>query len=276
MQMAVMALVAEKLFDPVRSMRERASAVLALFPPDTAAPYTQVPDLKQLCVLVKQQVQVEASYNDPEQWFPRWHDLFVRFEDPQFSEADLKQIVDRQGIIGWTAANVFKRFKLSPLDVRQLRAYYDACFACDPRDWLSGTVRWRVVHAVGATDTQPVVDLLFVALTKDNYLWARVGAARSLVEIAALTTNDDLRSKVLDTLIDLVKKADDRTLASKTLHEIGQSAFYSGAHGAWEQAVTPLIELVRDRQSSAPEREWWSTLLDEFKASCQEQTRPTT
>jgi len=271
MQMAVLALVVEKLFDPVQQTRDRARGVLALFKPDIAAPYEQVGDLKALCALVQQQVAAEGKLGS-ELWFPRWRDLFVRFDNPTFSELDLKNIVDTKSIIGWTAANVFKRFKLSDIDVRQLCAYYDACNACGQDDWLAGMIRWRVVHALGATDTQPVKDLLIGVLSQDPYLWARIGAARSLVEIAALTANDDLRQAVITTLIDAVDHADERTLVAKTLHEIGQSAFYRDAHGDWEQAVTPLIEMVCKRVS-ASEQDWWSDLLARFKDFCQEQAR---
>jgi hypothetical protein len=271
MHMAVLALVAEKLFDPVQQTRERASGVLALFPPDQAAPYQQMRGLKDLCAMVQQQVLAEGQYKDREPWFTKWRDLFVRFSDQPFSEQDLKKIVDTRAVIGWTAANVFKRAKLSELDVRQLRAYYDACYACDANDWLAGTMRWRVAHALGATDTQPVVELLFAVLNQDNYTWARIGATRSLVELAALTADDGLRRMVLDSLMENIKAADTSTLDAKTLREIGQSAFYCNAHGDWEQAATPLIALMRDMQQSAPEQEWWSTLLVQFKAFCQEQ-----
>jgi len=268
MQMAVLALVAEKRFDPVQQMRKHADEVLAMFPPDTAAPYKQVGDINELCQLVQQQVLAERKYQDREPWFPKWRDLFIRFDGPQFNEQILKKLVDPMAVIGWTAANVFKRAKLSNTDVRQLRAYYDACYACDTNDWMASTVRWRVVHAVGATDTQPAVDLLFVALDQDNYIWARVAAARSLVEIAALTTNASLRRMVINTLMDRVEKAKDHTLANRTVREIGQSAFYRNARGDWETAITPLITLMQLR---APEQEWWSMLLDQFKVFCREQ-----
>jgi hypothetical protein len=268
-QFAVLAIVTEKLFDQVQQTRTRANEVLALFPQAIAVPYKQVRNLGELYALVQQQVQSEAKYHDREPWFPKWRDLFVRFDSPTFGEQDLKLIVSTQALIGWTAANVFRRFKLSDLDVRQLRAYYDACRACDFHDWRASTIRSRVAHALGATDTRPVVDLLFEALNQDTYLWARIGAARSLVEIAALTADAELRRTVVDTLIDMVINAKSEVLAIKTLREIGQSAFYCDAHPGWQGAVTPLIALVRDRQSE-PEKEWWSNLLVEFEKFCQD------
>jgi hypothetical protein len=263
-QLAVLALVAEKMFDPVQQTRKRANEVLSLFPQEIAAPYIQVRNLNELYALVQQQVQSEARFQDRELWFPQWRDLFVRFDSPTFGERDLKQIVSNQAILGWTAANVFRRFKLSDLDVRQLRAYYDATSACDFNDWRASTIRSRVVHAVGATDTSAVVDLLFEALNQDSYLWARIGAARSLVEIAALTADVDLRQRVINTLSGMVTNADSSILALKTLHEIGQSAFYNDAHAGWQHAITPLIMLVQDRQNDL-EKSWWSNLMTEFE-----------
>jgi hypothetical protein len=271
-QFAVLALVTEKLFDPVQQTRARANEVLALFPQTIAAPYNQVRDLGELRALVEQQVQAENAQPEHEPWFPKWCDLFVRFDSPIFSETDLQQIVRQEALIGWTAANVLRRFKLSELDVRQLRAYYDACNACDYGDWRASTIRSRVVHALGQTDTRAVVDLLFKALSDDRYIWARIGAARSLVEIGALTADAELRRHVIDTLLDMVDtfaKEKKEILAMKTLHEIGQSAFYRDAHPGWQAAVTPLISLVRDRQND-PERDWWSNLLVEFEKFCQD------
>jgi hypothetical protein len=269
-QLAVLALVAEKRFDPVQQTRARANEVLSLFPQAIAAPYQQVRDLAELRALAQQQVQSEAKYYDGEPWFPRWRDLFVRFDKPAFGEDDLRQIIRQEALIGWTAANMLRRFKLSDLDVRQLRAYYDACGAVDFNDWRASTIRSRVVHALSCTDTRPAVDLLVEALSHDRYLWARIGAARSLIEIAALTADSALRGHVIDTLFGMVKEARTEILAIKTLHEIGMSAFYRDAHPGWQQAVTPLIALVRDRQSD-PEKDWWSNLLVEFATFCQAQ-----
>ena len=272
MELEVLAMVAEKMFDPVQQTRKRANEVLSLFPPAIAAPYKDIPCLPALYTLVQQQVQDETKYKNREPWFLDWRNLFVRFDGPPFNEQDLKQIVRNEAVVGWTAANVFRRFKLSDLDVRQLRAYYDACSACDYRDWRASTIRSRVVHALGATDTAAAVDMLLAALKEDHYLWARIGAARSLVEIAALTADADLRSKVIDTLIDTVREAGSETLALKMLHEIGHSAFYCDAHAGWEQAVTPLIIKVRDRQNdNDPEKGWWSNLLADFEKFCREQ-----
>jgi hypothetical protein len=268
-QFAVLALVAEKMFDPVQQTRKRANEVLALFPQAIAAPYKAIHNLPELYAQVQQQVLSEAKQKGSELWFPKWRDLFARFDSPTFGEQDLKQIVSNQAIIGWTAANVFRRFKLSDVDVRQLRAYYDACSACDFNDWRASTIRSRVVHALGATDTKVVVDLLFEALSQDRYMWARIGAARSLVEIAALTTDAELRHTVIDTLIGMVISTESKILALKTLREIGASAFYRDAHDGWEQAVTPLIIHVRDLQQSEPEKVWWSNLLTDFTAYCQ-------
>jgi hypothetical protein len=268
-QLAVLALVAEKQLDPVQQTRKRASDVLSLFPQDIAAPYKAIHSLSELYTLVQQQVLSEAKLQDSEQWFPQWRDLFVRFDGPPFNEQDLKKIVNSKGIIGWTAANVFRRFRLSELDTRQLHAYYDACNACDYGDWRASTIRSRVVHALGGTDTPMAVELLFEVLGQDSYQWARISAARSLVEIAALTADADLRAKVIDTLISRVKNEKKENLALKTLHEIGQSAFYRDAHAGWQQAVTPLIICVYESQDEL-EKGWWSRLLEDFEKFCQE------
>lgn len=271
-QLAVLALVAEKTFDRVQQTRKRATEVLALFPPDTAEPYKLIRNRSELNTLVANDARSEARNQNTEQWYTEWRDLFMRSDDRPLGEQDLKQIVDPKGIIGWTAANVFRRRKLSDLDVRQLHAYYDACDACDYNDWRASTIRSRVVHALGGTDTNTVVEMLLDVLNQDkgHYIWVRIVAARSLIEIAALTADGELRGRVIDSLSTMVKIADSKILALKTLYEIGQSAFYAGAYDGWQQAVTPLITLMRNSQSE-PEKKPWADLLNDFTAYCQDQ-----
>lgn len=266
-QFAVMALVAEKLFDAVRQTRVRAKEVLALFPQTMAAPYTQAGSIDELRVLVQKQVQAEAKFLTREAWFPEWHEIFLRFDKLAVSEHDLRQIVRQEAVLGWTAANVLRRYRLSDMDVRQLRAYYDACAACQYSDWRASTIRSRVVHALGRTDTRMAVDFLFEALTNERYAWAQIGAARSLVEIAALTADSELRGYVIARLLRMVNDASSEIMGAKILHEIGQSAFYDKAQAGWHEAVSSLIVLVRDRQTDS-ERDWWSHLIVEFETFC--------
>lgn len=160
MEIAVLAVVAEKLFDPMHWTRMRAKKVLSMFPGGIAY------DLRSARTLREILNQVE-KVDSKEDWFLKWRILFKLLQGPPLKEEEIRMIMDRDSILGWTASNVIKRFKLNGANLQQLRTIYHAFDENTPRD---ETVRWRVVHTLGAFDTEENVRLLFHALDKDDYL----------------------------------------------------------------------------------------------------------
>jgi hypothetical protein len=256
----VLAAIAEKLFDPIRPTRERARMQLSEFSPEVCGPFAKAENITAIFDIV-------GAFNSDVPWFLEWKHLFTRYNDPPLREAEIRRIADRDPILGWTAANVIRRFKLSDADLRQLRAIYDA-FDALPNDSTqhAEVAQWRVVHALGMSDTKENVDLLFRALDGQGYHWAKFGAARSLIEIAAITENDDLRMQIIGDLKDRIA-----SVSRKVLEEIGNAIFYRAAPDSWGDLITPLLEKARDTRRDEVDRERINNVLDDFRIFVKEE-----
>jgi hypothetical protein len=250
MEIFVAAVVAEKLFDPIRPTHERAKLQLSELPADLSARFTGAKRIEDLFDLVN-------AFSSNAQWFVEWRSLFTRHNSPPLREEEIRKIASDDSILGWTASNVIKRFKLTDADLRQLRALYDANDAIQTQH--GDAVKWRVVHALGISDTTENVDLLFRALDSESR-WVKFGAARSLVEIAAITEHDDLRKRVIDSLRVRIPR-----LPRRVLQEIGNAVFYRNKSASWKDLIVPLLESVRDAQPDNKDREEFDKVLTSFR-----------
>lgn len=236
--------------DPIYWTRQRAKKVVSLFPAEVADRFINSGNLANLLALV-------SGIPATEDWFIKWKGLFLRLPPPCLNEEEIQVITNRHSILGWTAANVIKRFTLDEADLRQLRATYHSC---DDDTHRHATIRWRVVHALGAFDTEQNAKLLSSALNKDTYHWTRYGAARSLVEIAAKTKDDSLCTFVIEELKKCMKQ-----LPPRILEEVGRAAFYDSAQTCWPGKITPLLETALETQQAEADRERWRETVDELK-----------
>ncbi len=250
LEVAVLALVAEKLFDPVHGTRERAKKVLSTFPAETAKEFRTADSPQGLLAMVREIPSDDGG-------FLEWKELFSRPNDPPLCEEEIQTITSNDSILGWTASNLIRRFGLKEADFRQVRAIYNSF---DRETELDGTVRWRAIHALGAFPARENVRLLFGALDHDKYKWAKYGAARSLVEMAAKTTDDRLRSQAIEGLTERIV-----SLKPNVVEEIGRAAFYEGAPKSWASRVIPLLQRAVEIQKSEADRERWEKLVIDFK-----------
>jgi HEAT repeat protein len=186
-----------------------------------------------------------------------WRGLFTRNNDPPLREEEIRKIAGDDSILGWTASNVIKRFKLTDPDLRQLRGVYDAADAIQTQ--LGNAIKWRVVHALGRFDTIENADLLFRALDDESHL-VQFGAARSLVEMAAITQSIDLRQRIVEGLQSRIGR-----LRRRTLEEIGNAVFYRNAPASWRDLIVTLLEKIRDSQRETKDREEFDKVLNQFK-----------
>lgn len=259
MKIIVLAVIAEKLFDPIRPTRERARIHLSEFPSDVSGPFAQAEDVTDIFKLVN-------DFKSEVKWFSDWRTIFTRYDSPPLGEQEIALISCVDPIMGWTAANVIRRFKLTEPDLRQLRAVYDAFDSPPETTTRRGeAVQWRVVHAVGTSPTKENVSLLFRALDGRGYHWAKFGAVRSLVEIAAITEDDSLRVQIIE---GLKERVDGLTL--KVLEEIGSAVFYRDAPATWPELIVPLLNKARDSRQLQTDRETMDNFLSEFRAFVEE------
>jgi len=250
MEIFVAAVVAEKLFDPIRPTRERARLQLSELPEDLSEPFMKAQSVGDLFIIVN-------AFKSESPWFVEWRTLFTRHNDPPLSEEEIRKIASPDSILGWTASNVIKRFKLTDPDLRQLRALYDAADAIPTQ--LGNVIKWRVVHALGTFDATENVNLLFRALDGSSH-WVKFGAARSLVEVAAITERADLRQRIVEDLQSRV-----HGLARRVLEEIGNAVFYRNAPVSWHELIVPLLEKMRDAQQETKDQEGFDKVLVSFR-----------
>jgi hypothetical protein len=256
-EIVVLAVVAEKLFDRIRPTRERASLQLSELPPDLSQPFANAHGILDVIDLVN-------AFESSTSWFLEWRGLFTRYDDPPLREEEIRKIASADSILGWTASNVIKRFRLTEADIRQLRAYYDAMNVVPTQH--GNAVKWRVVHALGTSDTNQNVDLLFRVLDGDSYHWAKFGAARSLVEIAAISDSPALRQSIVEGLQSRVHR-----LSRRVLGEIGNAIFYRNAPTSWNDLIVPLLEKVRNAQRDDKDREEFDRVLKKFRQFMEEE-----
>jgi hypothetical protein len=87
----------------------------------------------------------------------------------------------------------------------------------------------------------------------------KFGAARSLVEIAAITDDVDLRERIVEGLQNRI-----HGLRRRVLEEIGKAVFYRNAPISWSALIVPLLEKIRDAQKDTKDQEEFGKVLDNF------------
>lgn len=170
MRTVIFAMLADKRFDAVLATRQRAGDALELMQLHDAEPFRVAADFAAICAAV-QDVHSELG------WFNTWKGLFASAAAAELTLGELQQIGEADSIIGWTVANVAKRFAEYDWILPALVEMLDA----DP----SATVRWRVAHVLGAFPQQESLERLLALFDGDDDEDVRYGAIRSMVELAS-------------------------------------------------------------------------------------------
>ncbi len=249
-EISMQALVAQKQFDRVFGTSISAKKSLVNYDTTQAKQFAKAKDLKELLKLIS---DIEPKSN----LFKEWKDLFTLDRDSKITEAIVNLIQSTNSIMGWTASNVLRECNLDTSNQTQLRSILQSS---ETNNAVQNTRRWRVVHVLGRVPSQQNADLLLDALEKDDYHWARYGAARALVEMAAITDNKDLRKHILEKLGSLLEH-----LKENVLEEIGKTVFYRDAHGSWDENVLPLLEKIKGLQKHEQYTEKWENIITEYK-----------
>jgi hypothetical protein len=247
-KIALLALNAEKIFDPVIKTSQKAREQIEKISSDFALKFLEADSPEKLREIV-------SAYPPESEWFNTWQNLFIRSAETELSESDLQMIISPDPILGWTASNVIRRFDLCSEDFRQLSAYLHLSFELENENVNSSgnTIQWRLVHALGKFEDRTTLDLLFHTLSRSGYNWAKYGAVRSLIEIAAFTANENTRTEIIEKI-----EGQLNNLESNTLEEICNTAIYRDPFKGWATKFKPIFEkiktVVRDKQIDSPQR----------------------
>jgi nucleoside phosphorylase/energy-coupling factor transporter ATP-binding protein EcfA2 len=247
-EQAILAMAAEKRFDPVEGTRSRISGLLGTVNCQIAERFRTLAE--------EDLYKTIAEISHPEiAWWEEWKEVFLaKDRETLHDDRMIEKVSSQDPLIGWMAANALRRAEASREDSRVVQMLYRTHGG---GTWNDAAIRWRVIHTLGAWPAEENADLLFTALG-DPDRWCRYGAVRSLVEMAAGTEDHGLRDKILGVLMERW-----RDLDPEPLSQIGWASRYTVADREWPAAVRPLIEAVRDAQQDE-ERERWNQRLAAF------------
>jgi hypothetical protein len=246
----VYAMLAEKRFDPVVATRQRANDALMLMKFEDVEPFRKAPSFLAV-------QDALSSVEGRGSWFEEWKALFLTRCTGRIAIDRLQTLKDVDSVIGWTMANVAKRALIEPHDVVALGEWLDT---------PNATVRWRVVHVLGAYPSERNIALLRAALDDDGDRNVRYGAVRSLVELAT-RAGAETRTCVARILTDRVKKIVEQTRIRKELQNaIVQDR--SVVPTEWLSFAKEVIRAFYTETDAMDERDSWRATLAAVEAEC--------
>ena len=151
-RLIILAMLAERRFDRHFHSAQRAKDALDLLGDKDAAMLRSAASLEDLLDII---IQIEP----PSEEFARWQRFFTARQDGAHPDGLVKSLADENSMIGWAAANVLKRLRLSSVEQDAIRQAAE-----HPRP----VVRWRAVHAMGGFPTNAFITDLLARLDRDQ------------------------------------------------------------------------------------------------------------
>ena len=239
LELVVLAMLAEKRWDPVIPSAERATDALNLFPRLKAQAFLAADSLEVVIDFVRG-LQSEVP------WFVEWQKLFCLPQHVTPDDHAVARLSDDDSIIGWTLANVLRRVTLNN---EQLTCVFEL------GHYLHSVVRWRAVHVVGCYPRHESMSLALHLLDRDEDLWVRYGALRSLVEMAS-KSEGGLRAAVL---MEIVARRD-QILADVRLRDELVRALQirpTSTTGNWAASALQVLATYLESSSGIEEIDYW-------------------
>jgi hypothetical protein len=254
-RVVVLALLSERRVDRVDGTRRRASRLLEALPDPLAQELVAAPEDSGRDIIAK--CVSEAD------WFGRWQALFCREDLRMWTDDELDAIHDADTLLGWTVSYVLKRAPISEAASQRLQGGYRGLkVAANATSTLHASIRWRIVHALGAGASEDVLDFLLSALDDDPYPWVRWGAARSVAEFAARATAPDVTHRAIEHLSQRAP-----VLPASVQKEVAWASQHHGGAPHFPSMMRPLLETFRREASGDVARascDEWLARFDQF------------
>jgi HEAT repeats len=246
MRTVILAMLADKRFDPVIATRQRAADALRLMQIKEAVPFRQATTLAELCALV------DAVGSDVP-WFNEWKEVFRISETQAIELATLAKIIEANSILGWTVANVAKRIADGAWILPQLAQWLDGS--------TNATVRWRIAHVLGAIPVQEALHHLRDLVDNDPDEDVRYGATRSLVELASIA-GPELRAEASTAI---AERASAISRSDRIARELRSSLLVdpSVAPPGWLSFVRGCVQALFLATERLGDRDLWRGCLNE-------------
>jgi hypothetical protein len=242
MHVALLAMLAERRWDPVRSTADRVEDALRLVGDELSNELLHAKDPLAVRDRIKREHLEGAVYE-------AWVRLFVREDDAPADDELLDALDQDESLLGWTAANVLRRAPATPAAVdHTLKVLAD-----NP----SPTIRWRAAHVLGAWPSQAAIKALRRALLRDDESDVRYGAIRSLMDIAARTRGAD-RDRQLRWLIDHL--SDIKAMRAPILDELERAIVRFPTPPSWISSAGEVVEALYASEDDEHQRDRWRRL----------------
>jgi hypothetical protein len=229
-ELALLAVLAERRWDPVAPSVQRVVDALLVSPSPIAPLLLAASNLDEVVALVRSYAaEVGAD----------WVAIFTGDVD----DAALVAALHSGPIPGWMAANTLRRKAFS---ATTRHAVMHALVSSNP------TVRWRAAHTLGSDSSDAAVAGLLGVLDGDIAEWARYGAVRALVELAG--HDETHRAPVLDALRERLEDLERDPLV---FAELQRSLELRLPPLGWATDVAPLIEDLFMRANSVADQDHW-------------------
>jgi hypothetical protein len=239
-------MVAEKKFDRQYLSARRALDALELFMDKAAVAMKDATDRDELIAVVAREPGDSGL-------FDHWKTLFTL----PTGEAASNEVVDAveadDSIIGWTAANVFKRLAIGADQVdRIVHMSYSG----------RAIIRWRACHVMGSAFKEKFREALLDRVTNDPDENVRYGAIRSLIELSSQSS--ELAGRLVEDLEPLLDKI---AASPRVMNELTRAVFLSPGRmpDNWSMEISRLFYARADKATDTVEMEAWSKLSSDLR-----------
>jgi len=240
-EVMILAMLANRLWDVITASAIRAKDALNVFPSELAGAFLAATRYEDIFATLKA-IPSEVA------WFNEWRKQFTQPLGGNASEAAIRHLSDTDSVAGWTMANVLKRLALTPDQIAAIRWLADSA---------SETVQWRVAHVLGSFPTTANAEFLLQMWDGAPVGgWVRYGAIRSLVELAAVSTDRALSRGVVSALQNRAEKLVSDT---RSLWELARSLKVRDDlhNGDWVTTIAPLVRTLYEYGADDESREKW-------------------
>lgn len=249
MHVALLAMLAERRWDPVRSTADRVEDALRLVGDEVAEDLLVAENPEE----VRERILREDLQGD---LYEAWRRLFVREDGVPADDELLSALIDEESLLGWTAANVLRRAAPTQLAASRVIATL--------AEHSSLTIRWRAAHVLGAWPSEATVSALQRALLDDETWEVRYGAVRSLVDVAALSQETE-RDRQLRWLIDHLDAI--KAMPSQVLEELERVLVRVPAPANWVSGAGEVVEALYASESDEDQRSRWRRLSARLRST---------
>jgi hypothetical protein len=248
MRVALLAMLAERRWDPVQATVHRVEDALRLIDDDLADALLDAKDFAAVRARISDE-HAEGKLHET------WRRLFLREADDAADEELLSALIDEESLFGWTAANVLRRVQRTPTAERRVIEILS--------QHNSATVRWRAAHVLGAWPTEPAIEALRGALLNDER-WVKYGALRSLLDLAA-SSEDAARAAQLEWLVEHLEEI--KRSPDQVLEELERALVRVPAPDRWVQAAGEVVEALYASEQDEQKRDRWRRLAARLRAT---------